>query len=341
LIFVKIEDYYFLLLKNRIMFYHAKELQFNARVSKPDPRFARLLLEQFGGGNGELKAAMQYFVQAFGVKNVHPDKYDMLMDIATEEFSHLEIVGATIQMLLSGVNGELKNAAESDDIITKLETKTKKESFIHESMINPHFYVLSGGGPVVTDSNGIPWSGSYVNANGDLTVDLRSNIGAESRAKIVYESLMKYTDDAYVKETLMFLMTREVAHSQMFEAALSTIQPNFPPGVLESDPRYSNTYFNMSMSGGPESRGPWNKGKTSGLGETYQYIKDPLKHVVETNGLVDREIKGTERTLESMKEHDVKLSQERSKEVKDATPLKDIQWNTYPDYIDKKVTSDL
>ena len=36
----------------------------------------------------------------------------MLMDIATEEFSHLEIVGATITMLLDGVNGELKDAAD-------------------------------------------------------------------------------------------------------------------------------------------------------------------------------------------------------------------------------------
>lgn len=85
------------------MFHHVKELQFNARVSKPDVRFAKLLLEQFGGPNGELKAAMQYFVQAFGCRKAYPDKYDMLMDIATEEFSHLEIVGATIQMLLTGV----------------------------------------------------------------------------------------------------------------------------------------------------------------------------------------------------------------------------------------------
>src|SRR3954463_13065689 len=96
------------------MFYHVKDLQFNARVSAPDPKFARLLLEQFGGANGELKAAMQYFTQAFTCKMPYPDKYDLLMDIATEEFSHLEIVGATIQMLLTGVNGELKNTAEGN-----------------------------------------------------------------------------------------------------------------------------------------------------------------------------------------------------------------------------------
>ena len=110
------------------MLYHVKELQFNARVSKPDPRFASLLLEQFGGANGELKAAMTYFTQAFGAKNAHPDKYDLLMDIATEEFNHLEIVGATIQMLLTGINGDLKNAAEQSEIMALLDGKQAMET---------------------------------------------------------------------------------------------------------------------------------------------------------------------------------------------------------------------
>ena len=309
------------------MFYHAKELQFNARVSQPDPRFARLLLEQFGGANGELKAAMQYFTQAFTCKQPFPDKYDMLMDIATEEFSHLEIVGATIQMLLAGVNGELKDAADQDDISTLLDGKTAKESYIHEAMVNPHFYVLTGGGPAVTDSNGFPWSGNYVNANGDPTVDMRSNMAAESRAKIVYEYLMKYTDDPYVKETLKFLMTREVAHYQMFEAALATIQPNFPPGVLQSDPRHSNTYYNMSQ--GQDARGPWNEGTSSQLGEDWQYIADPLSLVRETEGLSALEPTGTDRTMESVAAADAALAAERSEEIKAAAPPGPTQWSDY------------
>ncbi|MGI8746973.1 MAG: manganese catalase family protein, partial [Deinococcus sp.] len=109
------------------MFHHVKELQFNARVSGPDPRFAGLLLEQFGGANGELKAAMQYFVQSFGARQAFPDKYDLLMDIATEEFSHLEIVGAIITMLLDGVNGELEDAAEESEIMQLLKGKQQKE----------------------------------------------------------------------------------------------------------------------------------------------------------------------------------------------------------------------
>lgn len=308
------------------MFYHVKELQFNARVSKPDPRFARILLEQFGGANGELKAAMQYFTQAFTCKMPYPDKYDMLMDIATEEFSHLEIVGATIQMLLKGISGDLKETSEEDEISTLLEGTAAKESYIHEAMVNPHFYALTGGGPALTDSNGVPWTAAYVTANGDLTVDLRSNMAAESRAKIVYEYLMKYTDDPYVKETLKFLMTREVAHYQMFEAALSTIQPNFPPGVLQSDPRHSNTYYNMSEGG---MRGPWNEGLSTQMGEEWQFVESPVATVRKTEGLTDLEPTGTERTAETNAEEELALGQQRAEEIKMATPDGVNQWSEY------------
>src|SRR5919107_5891910 len=116
------------------MFHHLKELQFDARVTRPDPRFARLLLEQFGGANGELKAAMQYFVQAFGARQPYPDKYDLLMDIATEEFSHLEIVGATITMLLDGINGQLKASAEGNALTGLMSGRTAKEDMIHQAM---------------------------------------------------------------------------------------------------------------------------------------------------------------------------------------------------------------
>lgn len=248
------------------MFYHVKDLQYNARVSKPDAAFATLLLEQFGGANGELAAALRYFVQAFGARNPHPDKYDLLMDIATEEFSHLEIVGATIQMLLTGINGDLKDAAENSEIMQLLNGKASKENFIHQAMVAPELFIQSAGGPTYTNCQGVPWTAAYINgdATGELTVDLRADIAAESKAKIVYEYLMQFTEDPYVKETLRFLMTREVAHYQMFEAALNSIQPNFPPATLQSDPRYSNLYFNLSN--GSNVRGPWNQGESSQLG---------------------------------------------------------------------------
>lgn len=308
------------------MFYHVKDLQFDARVSKPDPRFARIMLEAFGGANGELTSAMRYFVQAFSCKKPYPDKYDMLMSIASEELSHLEIVGATIQMLLGTVNGEMKDAVDTTALDLMMNGKASKEDLIHKAFTNPAFIVVAPGSPVLTDSNGNPWCASFVDANAELTVDLRSNMAGEARAKIGYENLMKFTDDPMVRDTLMFLMTREVTHYQQFEAALNTIQPNFPPGSMQTSPKYSNLYFNMSM--GSEAKGPWNSGPSTQMGEEWQYISNPLEEVRATNGLRDREPEGTVRTEEDMMKMDAQLSKMKSEEILKAVNCKgECCWN--------------
>ncbi|MDX1962595.1 MAG: manganese catalase family protein [Pirellulales bacterium] len=309
------------------MFQHIKDLQFDARVSQPDPRFAKLLLEQFGGGNGELKAAMQYFVQAFGCRREYPDKYDLLMDIATEEFSHLEIVGATITMLLTGVNGALKDAAEGNLVTQMGNGSAKKSNIIQMAMDNPKFLLESAGGPVVTDSVGVPWTGSFVNANGDLSVDLRSNIGAETRAKILYERLLQFTDDPYVQDTLRFLMTREIAHFQQFNAALATIMPNFPPGIFQGDARFTHTAFNMS-NGVEDTRGPWNEGQGPWpAGEEWEYVEDPVMQVMETMGQAQKEITGHQRDPKELNQLERALAKERGIEVEIAP--KEQCWSNY------------
>ena len=311
------------------MFYHVKELQFNARVSEPDPRFASLLLEQFGGPNGELAACMQYFVQAFAARQPFPDKYDMLMDIATEEMSHLEIVGATIQMLLNGVNGELKDAAETIDWMDVVKSKEKREDMLHAVSQAPHLFVNGGGSVALTNSAGAPWSASYINANGDLTVDLRSDMAAESRAKVVYEYLMQFTDDPYVHDTLDFLMTREIAHYRMFESALDSIKDNFPPGVLEGNPHYTHRYYNMSN--GADARGPWNQGGGCWPeGEQWVYIEDPLEQVVSSQGQSGLDAQGGSMSAERAKKMSEERSAERSAQVKAKTPSGSNQWSSYP-----------
>lgn len=309
------------------MFRHIKDLQFDARVSRPDPRFARMLLDQFGGGNGELKAAMQYFVQAFGCRRAFPDKYDLLMDVATEEFSHLEIVGATITMLLDGVNGAIKEAAEGNLVAQMGNGSAKKTDVIGMAMDNPRFLIESGGGPMATDSLGVPWTGAFVNANGDLTVDLRSNIGAETRAKIVYERLLEFTDDPHVQDTLRFLMTREIAHFQQFSAALATIEPNFPPGVLQGDLRFTHAYYNLSE--GEDARGPWNKGKGPwDKGEEWEYIEDPTSQVAETRGQASKEPVGHKRDPMQYQKLETELAAQRRAEV-DVTLDGAQAWSTY------------
>ena len=83
------------------MFMHNKRLQYTVRVSEPNPKLAGMMLEQFGGADGELAAAMRYFTQ--GLAEEDPGRKDMLLDIATEELSHLEVIGSIVAMLNKGV----------------------------------------------------------------------------------------------------------------------------------------------------------------------------------------------------------------------------------------------
>jgi Mn-containing catalase len=231
------------------MFVHNKRLQYTVRVAAPNPGLANLLLEQFGGPQGELAAACRYFTQA--VSEDDPGRRDMLFDIATEELSHLEIIGSIVAMLNKGAKGQLAEGVEKEAALYRSLTGGGNDS--HTTAL------LYGGGPALTNSAGVPWSAAYVDTIGEPTADLRSNIAAEARAKIVYERLINVTDDPGIKEALGFLMTREIAHQKSFEKALHSIQPNFPQGKLPGVPEFTNVYYNMS-DGDDAPRGPWNEG---------------------------------------------------------------------------------
>ena len=77
---------------------------------------------------------------------------------------------------------------------------------------------------------GEAWTADYLKITGELDVDLRSNIAAEARAKIVYERLINFTDDQGTIEALQFLMTREITHMKAFTAALESMGK---PDVLD------------------------------------------------------------------------------------------------------------
>src|ERR1700761_2663932 len=181
------------------MYHHVKKLMYTVNVGTPDPRFGNMLLEQFGGANGELAAAMQYSIQGLNCED--PERKDMLMDIGTEELSHLEVVGCLARMHLKPSKFD-REAAEVDPLIA----------------------IAGGGGVSLFNSQGNPWTADYLKITGELDVDLRSNIAAESRAKIVYERLIDHTDDPGSIDTLQFLMTREITHMKAFTAALESLE---------------------------------------------------------------------------------------------------------------------
>lgn len=240
------------------MFIHNKRLQYTVRVARPDPGLANLLLEQFGGAQGELAAAARYFTQALAEEDA--GRKDLLMDIATEELSHLEIIGSIICMLNRGGKGQLAEGVQQEGELYRAINGAGNDSHITA--------LLYGGGAPLTNSAGVPWTAAYVDTIGEPTADFRSNIAAEARAKIVYERLMNVTDDPGIKEALGFLMTREIAHQKSFEKALHSIQPNFPQGKLLGMPEFTNVYFNMS-AGEPNLRGPWNEG------DEWEYVESP------------------------------------------------------------------
>jgi Mn-containing catalase len=222
------------------MYHHIKELMYTVEVGTPDPAFGNMLLEQFGGANGELAAAMQYSVQ--GINCDDPERKDMLMDIGTEELSHLEIVGALARLHLRPLKHNRK-AAEVDPLIA----------------------IAGGGGVALQNSMGDAWTADYLKITGELDVDLRSNIAAEARAKIVYERLINFTEDTGSIRALQFLMTREITHMKAFTAALESLgKDRFSIGSIPPTPELVNQYFDDSTGigdrGEPNARGPWNTG---------------------------------------------------------------------------------
>jgi Mn-containing catalase len=136
---------------------------------------------------------------------------------------------------------------------------------------------------------------------------------------------MQFTGDPHVKESLGFLMTREIAHMQMFTAALADVQPNFPPGVLQGDPRATHTYFDLSD--GKHVRGPWNQGQGPWpAGEQWVYFPDPIAQVRETHGQKEQPPVGTTHTREELEQAAKDLGRQRASEIKDATGTGEQSW---------------
>jgi len=231
------------------MYHHVKKLMYTVNVGTPDPKFGNMLLEQFGGANGELAAAMQYSIQGLNCED--PKRKDLLMDIGTEELSHLEVVGTLARMHLKPTKRD-RSAAEADPLIA----------------------IAGGGGVSLYNSQGDAWTADYLKITGELDVDLRSNIAAEARAKIVYERLINFTDDQGTIDALQFLMTREITHMKAFTFALESMgKDRFSIGLIPPTRDLVDQYFNDSTGeneeGDMDARGPWNEG------DDWQFVEAP------------------------------------------------------------------
>ncbi|WP_019241688.1 MULTISPECIES: manganese catalase family protein [Bacillus] len=180
------------------MWIYEKKLQYPVKVSTCNPTLARYLVEQYGGADGELAAALRYLNQRYTI----PDKViGLLTDIGTEEFAHLEMIATMIYKLTK------------DATPTQLKEAGLGEHFAnHDSAL---FY---------TNASGVPFTTSYIAAKGDPIADLYEDIAAEEKARATYQWIIDMSDDKDLNDSLAYLREREIVHSQRFREAVEIIK---------------------------------------------------------------------------------------------------------------------
>ena len=174
------------------MWLYEKKLEYPVNIRKKDLKMAKLLLEQYGGADGEFSAAMRYLNQRYTM----PDEkgYALLNDIGTEELAHVEMIAAMVTQLMKGA--------------------TKEE--LERAGLTPS-YVYSDHALFPLNANGVPFTSAYIETKGDYRADLESDMAAEQRARATYEYLMDLTNDPDLLAPLSFLRQREVVHYQRFK----------------------------------------------------------------------------------------------------------------------------
>lgn len=177
------------------MFQYEKKLQYPVKIKNPNPRYAQIIISQFGGPDGELAAAMRYFSQRYAMP--HPELKAMLTDIATEELNHLEMVGAIVYQLTRNLSME--------DI--------KKSGF-------DKYFVDHTTGIYPVAASGTPFTATYLQSKGDVITDLHEDLAAEQKARTTYDNILRLVDDPDVRDPIKFLRQREVVHYQRFGEGL-------------------------------------------------------------------------------------------------------------------------
>src|SRR4051812_47902612 len=187
------------------MFKHVDYLQFQAKPEKPDAFFAAKLQELVGGQFGEMTVMMQYLWQGWSCRV--PGKYkDMIMDIATEEIGHVEMLTTMLARLLEGAPGEAtEKAAAANPVLAAV-----------LGGMSPQHAIVSGGSALPRDSEGTPWNTGYIVASGNLLSDFRSNVAAEAQSRLMTSRVYNMTDDRGVKDMLQFNLARDTYHQQQW-----------------------------------------------------------------------------------------------------------------------------
>lgn len=274
------------------MFFHVKELQYDAKPERPDPVYAKRLQELIGGKFGEMTVMMTYLFQGWNSRG--PEKYkDMLLDIGTEEIAHVEMLSVMISRLLDGAPVHYQDEAAQDPLIEAALGGNELKDVIFATM-NPQHQIETGGGACAKDSVGVPWSGAYAVASGNLMADFRWNLMAETQGNLQVSRLYEMTHDTGVRNMLSFNLARDIMHQNQWAAAIEELEADglhqfqipspFPYERVKMDQLYA--FWNCS-EGTASQEGRWASGKTpDGHGE-FEYLADP-KPLTDDMGLLEQ-----------------------------------------------------
>ena len=262
------------------MFSHLRELQFTAKPDKPDPLYAMKLQELIGGQFGEMTVTMQYLFQGWNCRM--PGKYkDMIMDIATEEIGHVEMIATMVARLLEGAPCEVTAAAVAADPAVAAVI----------GGMNPQHAIVSGGGAMPANSQGIPWQAGYIVASGNLLTDFRSNAAAEGQGRLQTSRLYGMSDDPGVRSMLAFNLARDTWHQQQWLLGIEQLQADGLAEVIEhsnaeaDDPTHDHTFWSMTQGPSDAREGRWAGGQTLVGGKTIEYLPEP-PHLTDDVGVL-------------------------------------------------------
>ena len=181
------------------MFVYEKKLQYPVKIKNPNPKYAQIIISQYGGPDGELGASLRYLSQRFAMP--YDELKGLLTDIGTEELGHLEMIGAIVYQLT-------RNLSEED---------IKKHGF-------DAYFVDHTAGVYPSSAAGVPFTAAYIQSKGDVITDMSENLAAEQKARTTYDNILRVSDDPDVNRVISYLRQREITHFQRFGEALNIVQ---------------------------------------------------------------------------------------------------------------------
>lgn len=181
------------------MFIYNKKLQYPVKIAHPNPRLASIIISQYGGPDGELGASLRYLSQRYSMP--FDELKGLLTDIGVEELGHLEIVGAIVHQL----------------------TRNMKDEQYRDPAFAPYF-VDHTAGVYPTAAAGAVYNSGMMQVKGDPIADLAEDLGAEQKARVTYDNILRLSDDPDVNDVIKFLREREIVHFQRFGEAMQLLR---------------------------------------------------------------------------------------------------------------------